>query len=161
MVLGILSDTHGRADMMAAAVTLLHSRGADYFLHCGDVGGPDLLDHLAGFKAAFVWGNTDGDRAALQRHAASLGITCCGDFGDLLLGGKSIALMHGDDHALKQRLLDEQRHDYLFQGHTHLRLDQRIGRVRLINPGALQRAAQKTVALLDTDRDDLQFLSVA
>ena len=33
---------------------------------------------------------------------------------------------------LKQRLIDEQKHDYLLQGHTHIQDDRRVGRMRLI-----------------------------
>jgi hypothetical protein len=32
-----------------------------------------------------------------------------------------------------------------------------VGKMRLINPGALHRAAEKTVATLDTERDLLKF----
>lgn len=160
MLIGILSDSHDHAEAMAAGVAMLRARGAQYFLHCGDVGTERVLDHLAGLKAAFVWGNTDWDRAPLARYAETLGITCCGVFGDLTLDGKKIALLHGDDHVLKQRLLREQRHDYLLHGHTHVRLDQRVGTIRVINPGALHRASQKTVALLDTAKDTMEFLIV-
>src|SRR5689334_2841544 len=61
MLLGILSDTHDKADMIAAAVTLLQQQGAEFFIHCGDVGGEHILDSLTGLKAAFVWGNNDWD----------------------------------------------------------------------------------------------------
>jgi predicted phosphodiesterase len=48
-----------------------------------------------------------------------------------------------------------QEHDYLLQGHTHVRLDECVGRTRIINPGALHRAAVKTVVTLDTRADRL------
>ena len=160
MIVGILSDTHDRAGATAAAVELLRKGGAEFFIHCGDVGSEHILDDLAGLRAAFVWGNNDWDRLSLQRYAQDLGLICYGSFGELELGGKKFAVMHGDDVRLRQRVLDEQRHDYLLQGHTHVRSDQRVGRVRCINPGALHRARQKSVALLDTDTDALTFLPV-
>jgi len=160
MLIGILSDTHDRVDAMAAAMKLLRESGAQFFIHCGDVGSERVLDHLAGLPCAFVFGNTDWDRAALARYAQTIGVACHGSFADLELGGRRIAVVHGDDFRLKQRLLAEQRHDYLLQGHTHVRADERIGRTRLINPGALHRAREKTVALLDTDGDVLRFLSL-
>ena len=160
MLIGILSDTHDRTEAMAAAVQLLQSRGAEYFIHCGDVGSPAVLDFLAGLKACFVWGNCDWDRLGLQRYAKSIEIDCFGVFGDLELDGKRIALIHGDDPTLKRRLLSEQKHDYLLQGHTHVRQDVRVGRMRIINPGALHRANPKTVALLDTAGDSVEFLEI-
>ena len=51
MILGILSDTHGHARRTAAAVRLLQQLGAEAFVHCGDVGSPDVLDELAGRRA--------------------------------------------------------------------------------------------------------------
>ena len=161
MLLGILSDTHDRVDAMAAAMKLLREAGAEFYVHCGDVGSERVLDHLAGVPAAFVFGNTDWDRAALARYAESIGVACHGSFADLDLGGKRIAVTHGDDFRLKQRLIAEQKHDYLLQGHTHVRADTRLGATRLINPGALHRAREKTVALLDTTTDTLKFLAVS
>jgi putative phosphoesterase len=158
MLVGILSDTHDRVDAMAAAMDVLRKGGAQFFIHCGDVGSERVIDHLAGVPSAFVFGNTDWDRATLARYADRLGVACYGSLADLELGGKHFAVIHGDDFRLKQRLLAEQRHDYLLQGHTHVRADERVGKVRLINPGALHRAREKTVAVLDTGADRLTFL---
>jgi hypothetical protein len=160
VIVGILSDTHDRAAAMSAAVELLRGRGAKYFIHCGDVGSEHILDYLAGLPAAFVWGNNDWDRLELQRYAQTLGITCYGTFGEFELEGKRFALMHGDDFKLKHRVLAEQRHDYLLQGHTHVASDTRVCRVRCINPGALHRTRQKTVALLDTASDELALIPI-
>jgi putative phosphoesterase len=161
VLIGILGDTHDRADTAAAAIALLRARGAEFFIHCGDVGGEGVLDQLAGLPAAFVLGNTDWDQDGLARYAQNVGVACHGRFASLELGGKLFAVMHGDDAHLRQRILAEQRHDYLLQGHTHVALDERVGRTRIINPGALQRARRKTVALLETERDLLTFLEVA
>ena len=157
--LGILSDSHDQAATLIAALALLQSRGAQFFIHCGDVCDPAMLDHLVGLPAALVWGNCD-DRRALQQYAAVLGLAFCGAMGDLTFAGKRIAFLHGDDAARQQQLLAAQQHDYLFHGHTHIAEDRRIGRTRLINPGALQRARTKTVALLDLPTDTLEFLRV-
>ena len=68
--------------------------------------------------------------------------------------------VHGDDFSLKKKILLDQDHDYLFLGHTHVRHEERVGKTRVINPGALYRAREKTVALLDTETDKLKFLIV-
>lgn len=161
MRVGILSDTHDHVNAMAAAIELLRGNGAEFYVHCGDVGSERILDHLAGLPSAFVWGNNDWDRADLERYARRLDINCLGAFGELELGGKRFAVLHGDDTRLKSRVLAEQRCDYLLQGHTHLRNDHRVGKVRCINPGALYRAREKSVAILDTAADALWFYPVA
>jgi putative phosphoesterase len=160
VIIGILSDTHDRADAAGLAIERLREAGAEFFIHCGDVGSERVLDHLAGLPSAFVFGNTDFDRARLARYAQAIGVGCYGNFADLELAGKKIAVLHGDDLKLKQRLLAAQQHDYLLQGHTHVRADTRIGRTRLINPGAVYRAAEKTVATLDTAGDVLNFMAL-
>ena len=161
MLLGILSDTHGRADAMAEGMHLLRSAGATYFLHCGDVGTEDVLDELAGEQAGFVFGNCDWDRNPLRRHAELIGVTCHGDFASLELAGKKIAITHGDDAARLRNILGAQEHDYLLVGHTHVAGEKRFDRIRVINPGALQRAAVKTVALLNLATDELRWLELS
>jgi putative phosphoesterase len=160
MLIGILSDTHGHVEITTAAVALLKQKGAEYFIHCGDVGSEAVLDQLAGLEAAFVFGNTDWDSDGLARYASHIGVKCCDRFADLTLGGKRFAVLHGDDATLRQRILIAQNHDYLLQGHTHVRMDDRAGKTRLINPGALYRARHKTVATLDTGTDRLTFIEV-
>jgi len=160
VLIGILSDTHDHVEITAAAVSLLKDRGAEFFIHCGDVGSEQVLDQLAGLPAAFVFGNCDWDSDGLARYASHIGLACHGRLADLTLDGKRFAVLHGDDSALRQRILIAQNHDYLLQGHTHVRMDDRVGKTRLINPGALYRARQKTVATLDTGTDQLTFLEV-
>ena len=160
MVIGILSDTHDRVETTRAAVEMLRVGGAEYYLHCGDVGSELVLDVLAGLPSAFVFGNNDWDRRGLQRYAEHLRLRCLGDAGEVELGGKSFCILHGDDLRRMRVALDAQRFDYLLHGHTHVKRDERVGRTRVINPGALHRAREKTVALLDTATDGLRFLAV-
>jgi putative phosphoesterase len=163
MLVGILSDSHGRFAATKAAVDALRAREAQYLIHCGDVGGEDILDLLAGEGqgAAFVFGNNDYERRELARHARSIDVTCLESFGTVSLDGKSFAVTHGDDVRFVRRVLQDQSSDYLLLGHTHLPRDERAGRVRVINPGALHRAAVKSVALLDTNADRLEFIELA
>jgi putative phosphoesterase len=160
VIVGILSDTHDRVDGARAGIKLLREHGAEYFIHCGDVGSEQILDLLAGLPAAFVFGNTDWDQRGLQRYAHDRNITCLGRGGNLELGSKLFHIEHGDDPRTMRRALDGQTFDYLLQGHTHVQRDERVGKTRVINPGALHRAREKTVAVLDTEKDGLKFLVV-
>ena len=160
MLIGILSDTHDKTDPLIAALRQLGSRGAEYYIHCGDVGGQRVLDQFAGLPMTFVWGNNDWDVADLEEYARSLGLSCGGQLAELKLGGKSFAITHGDNPAVCQKILKAWDTDYLLQGHTHVFSDTRVGDTRLINPGALYRAHSKTVALLDTETDRLDKIVV-
>lgn len=160
MLVGLLSDTHDRLDATIAAMRVLRAAGAEYFLHGGDVGGEQILDCLSGNKAAFVWGNNDWDRRQLARYAQSIDVQCLDEFGELTLAGKRFAITHGDDLKRLRRIQSAQDHDYLITGHTHQRHDLQVEKIRWINPGALYRAREKTVAILDTAQDVLKFLTV-
>jgi predicted phosphodiesterase len=124
------------------------------------VGGENVLDALAGHPSMFVFGNNDWDRRPLADYAKQIGVTCGDEQGKLSFENKLAVVTHGDDSRIVNRVLESQLVDYLFLGHTHKTLDTRHGRVRIINPGALYRAAQKTVALLDTQSDVLTFIPV-
>jgi putative phosphoesterase len=160
VIVGILSDSHGKADMTATAVRLLLSQGAKYLIHCGDIGSESVLDALAGHPSMFVFGNNDWDRRGLAEYAKTIGVACGNDEGKLSFNNKLVVVTHGDDSRIVSRVLSAQLVDYLFVGHTHVAMDSRERRVRVINPGALYRAARKTVALLDTQSDVLKFIPV-
>ena len=158
MLIGIVSDTHDHVTPYLVGLQRLRAMGAEYFIHCGDVGSEQILDLLAGFPTTFVWGNNDWDTLDLEAYAKQLQIHCAGRFASLTLDGKEIAVIHGDDETLKRKILAEQKHDYLLQGHTHVFKDVKIGKTRIINPGALHRANPKSVALLNTRTDALHRL---
>ena len=161
MLIGVLSDTHGRADITRRAVDLLKSKGAELLIHCGDVGGPQVLDAMLGLPASFVLGNCDDDVYTLKQHAATLGIRFYDRLGRLTAGDKIVTFLHGDDSAKMKSLLDAQDCDLLLHGHTHIADIHDVGRIRVINPGALQRAAVKTVALVNSDSRAVEFLKVS
>jgi uncharacterized protein len=159
MLVGILSDSHDREMLLETAVQTLRQRGAQMLLHCGDLCSAPMLRQFIGIPTAFVWGNCDFDRMNLERYGQQLGLRCLGPFGQIELDGKLIGLMHGDDAKLRDRVLREQQLDYLLVGHSHVRGEQQHGRIRIINPGALHRVTEKTVALLDT-AGSLEFIVI-
>lgn len=168
VILGVLSDTHGSDARAARAVALLRRIGVDALLHCGDVGSEGVLDALTGLPAWFVWGNTDHDSADLARYARAIGLTPPGDVPlRIELAGRRLALLHGHESIagrIYNRLLEGDVEgferladcDYLLHGHTHMAIDRRFGSVRIINPGALQRARTYTVATLDLAQDRVE-----
>jgi putative phosphoesterase len=165
VIVGLLSDTHGQVAAAAAGVRLLLAHGAEHLVHCGDVGdgadGRAVLDAMAGTPAVFVYGNNDFDEDDLARHADHLGIVCGGHRAELTLAGRRAVVTHGDDVKVVRKARADAGVDYVFVGHTHVQVDRRDGRVRTINPGALYRASVKSVAVLDTETDELRFLPVS
>jgi uncharacterized protein len=159
MRIGIISDTHDQVARTAAAVRLLVAEGAEALIHCGDLTVPAVVRECARLPSYYVFGNNDFDEDDLRRAMAETGGVCLGRGGVVTLGGRRVAVTHGDRDAEVRRLARENP-DYLLLGHSHRPADERDGPVRRINPGALHRASSWTVALLDLDDDGLRFLHV-
>jgi len=157
MLIGLMSDSHGRHLAVRKAVELFDSLGAERIIHCGDVGGIEVFDEVAGRPFDFVWGNMDEPDDGLIAYLRTLGITPP-DEPPVHLGfnGKTAALCHGHEPTFGAalRTLDV---DYLFHGHTHVARDEVFRGKRIINPGALFRVPCKTVATLDTYSAELRF----
>lgn len=155
MRVGILSDSHGQADIVRRVMTLFDACGVDEVIHCGDVGGSAVFDELVGRSCHFVWGNCDQVNGGLRAYLEGVGLRPPADVPlELTLDGRRFAVFHGHEPqaAGMESLRDV---DYCLHGHTHVRRDERVGRMRIINPGALFRARVKTVAILDTGSDAL------
>lgn len=160
MLIGILADTHDRLEPTVSALKILKAQGAGFLIHCGDVGSGMILDELAKFKCAIVWGNNDWDCASLTRYAEERGIRVLGNCGRLTLEGKTFLVAHGDRTIPINDAIENQDCDYILHGHTHVRRDQKIGRIQVINPGALHRTARRTVATLEPVSGDLAYFFV-
>lgn len=175
--IGLISDSHGRAVTTRRAVQVLIDAGATSLLHMGDLGTLEVIDELVlppdengqPIDVRLVFGNVDWDRAAMARYAEHLGLTVADPVGRLTLPAvdgdseqaspRELIFLHGDDsEALAKALASEPA--YLCHGHSHQARNERVGSTRVINPGALFRAQNYTVAILDTDKDEVNFFPV-
>jgi uncharacterized protein len=160
MRLGILADTHNQLARTQVAVELLRSEGAEALVHCGDLASPPILAACAVLPCYFALGNHDADSVpALQEAAAEFGAVCLGWGGVVELGGKRVGVAHGHMTVDVRRVLSE-KPDYLLCGHSHFASDSLIGTVRRINPGALHRVDEFTVAVLEVESGELRILNV-
>lgn len=159
MKIGILSDTHDQVERTSRAVAALVGAGAEALVHCGDLTLPAVVLECGGLPGYFVFGNNDFDEEGLRRAMDRVGGHCLGRGGEVVLGGRRVAVTHGDSADEVRRLLGADP-DYFLYGHSHWAADERRGATRRINPGALYRANPWTVALLDLEADVLEFLRI-
>ena len=174
MRIGLLSDSHGRAETVERAAKLLASLRAGPVIHLGDIGGPQVLDALlrglgrvgrARPRVHIVLGNADldadgRDSAGLGRAARRRGIEVHEPLGRLQFGRKTLVFLHGHVRKVLAEALAAGP-DFLLHGHTHRLRDERVGKTRVINPGALFRAARYTAAVLDLPSGRLRWLAVS
>lgn len=154
MLIGVISDTHGNLPRTGQALRLLRDDGINHLIHCGDLGGEDILTLLfelreEGLPVTAVPGNVDEWAPDIILLAKKL------DFplprvARLTLDGLNTAVFHGHDPREWDRLHEESSLDILFTGHTHEPRDEQIGSLRILNPGAIHRARVPGYALFDT-----------
>ncbi|HEY4688610.1 MAG TPA: YfcE family phosphodiesterase [Anaerolineae bacterium] len=163
MNIAILSDTHTDRDRLIEALKILEKESIRVVMFCGDVTDAALIPLLSGLEVHLVEGNVDPDPGDLRRAVERLGNGST--FGleyAATIDGKSIAMLHGH---LTDRLIETIHsglYDYVFHGHTHRRRDERIGKTRVINPGALGgvRHESRSFAILDLATDRLRVIKL-
>lgn len=160
MRVGILSDTHDQLTRTQRALNLLQDSGVEALIHCGDFTSPEIVTACCVLPLYFVFGNNDSHSVPHLRLAGeAAGAKCLGWGGIVELAGKRIGVTHGHMTTDLRAVLKESP-DYLLSGHSHQASDHMEGTLRRINPGALHRASEFTVATLDLITDQLQFITV-
>jgi uncharacterized protein len=144
MKLCILSDSHDRAPLLAAAAAEAKAEGAEAILHCGDVIGAMTLRPLLslGLPVHVVHGNNLGDAVALWKLCeASQGLlTYHGADADLRFAGRRIFATHYPHYA--RGLACTGDYDIVCCGHSHEAIvvhqpNIKGERTWLVNPGTV------------------------
>ena len=159
MLIGIISDTHDRLERTARAVKLFEAARMETIIHCGDITDQSILALFAGTPTFFVMGNNDDDAELRQASKLMDHLHYLQGGAVIELAGKRIGVTHGHLHRVVSELI-RQTPDYLLSGHTHCAHNQMHQGIRCINPGALHRASEYSIATLNLVTDDLQFLPV-
>lgn len=159
MLIGIISDTHDRSSRTATAIKLLHEAGVEAIVHCGDICSPSILSLFADTPLYFVMGNNDNDLELRQLSKTQDHLHYLGQGEIIELAGKRLGVTHGHLPRVVNELLEE-KPVYLFTGHTHNATHAWSRGVQCINPGALHRANEYSVATLNLITDELRFLQV-
>jgi putative phosphoesterase len=160
MQVAVVSDTHSHVEYTRQATRVLESLEVDAVVHCGDIGSPAIVPLFARWAAHFVFGNVDQDEDGLRWAIEQAGQTCHGRFGDIELGGRKIAFLHGDDAERLVGSIDSQRFDLVCYGHTHRAEHHRQDRTLVLNPGALYRATPHSFAVVDLSSMDVTQITL-
>jgi putative phosphoesterase len=152
MMIGAMADTHDRLDAVDKAISFFNSQGVTDILHAGDLVSPFVVPLFRKLKAKlhFVWGNNEGDRGFVIVRFSDIGVTPLGDFAELQLGGKKIALIHGTHEQIVDSLVRSGCYDLVVRGHSH-KAEIIEGETLVVNPGEVcgYLTGRQTVALID------------
>jgi putative phosphoesterase len=144
MKICIVSDSHDRAPMLAAAVSAAKDEGAEAVVHCGDLIGAQTLCPLLelGLPVHLVHGNNLGDILALSKMCATSNglLAYYGSDADLVLGGRRIFATHYPHYG--QGIACTGDYDIVCCGHLHqatvvLQPNVKGSHTCLVNPGTV------------------------
>ena len=168
MRIGIVSDSHDRADMLARAVQQAKTQGAEAIVHCGDlIGAQTVRASLeSGLPIHLIHGNNIGDPQMLNQvaHGSDGLLRYYGGDARLDIGGKRIFVVHYPDYGYAMACTGDW--DLVCCGHSHVAETRPVANVKggatwLVNPGTVAGlAAPPTWMLADLDamRFDLHTL---
>jgi len=140
----IVSDSHDRAELLAAAVAAGRAEGAELVIHCGDVIGANTLRAAAGHGLPMhvIHGNNLGDSTALHALAAEPGsvVRYHGVDARLALADRRILAVHYPDYG--HAMACTGNWDLVCCGHSHCAGITRVPNVKggatwLVNPGTV------------------------
>lgn len=141
MKIGVISDTHDQGDLIEKAVDCFNQEGVELVVHCGDWVSPFILYSFRDLQAPMkgVFGNNDGDkfRHLMTRDKLALNIQYEERFLELNIADRLIAVFHGDYQQIVDALVSCGKYDAVFHGHTHQKINQRLGNTLSLNPGSL------------------------
>jgi len=160
MLIGILSDTHNSVKRTLDAIEAFKKRGVGMILHVGDITSGDMLSLFSGLNAKFVLGNEDRDWEGLNNESMRLGFGPIDSQLAFEADGKKFIMFHGFDVPFFRECVASGEYDYIIKGHTHFFENYLSHKSRVINPGALHRAYEFTVATLDTETDNVETIII-
>ncbi len=136
MIIGIISDTHDNAVNLLKAIELFNKKNVELVIHCGDWVSPFMPSFCKGVKCKIisVFGNNEGDIYRFLNKNNN--IEFHNKIAELELDNKKIAVYHGDSKPLLNSLVDSEKYDVVFSGHTHIPFVKNKGKTQHINPGS-------------------------
>ncbi|MEA3201793.1 MAG: uncharacterized protein QOE90_3221 [Thermoplasmata archaeon] len=146
MRVGLISDTHDNAPAVRHAARFFLEQGVDLVLHLGDVCEPETFALLEGLPVQAVRGNNDVALARLP------------DSWQSNLAGIDVFATHGHIPGMIRGAVG--RVDLILHGHTHKRRLTRFDRSLVVNPGALWRCKERTIAILTLPSLEVAFFPV-
>jgi putative phosphoesterase len=142
--IGIVSDSHDRADALSRAVLEAKAQGAVQVIHCGDlIGTQTLRAALAvGLPMHVIHGNNLGDPVSLARLARESGdqLRYHGADARLEIGGQRVFVVHYPEYGYAMACTGDW--DLVCCGHSHAAGVERVANVKgkqtwLVNPGTV------------------------
>lgn len=162
MKLGIISDTHDNIWRLDEALPILQQ--VDHVIHCGDLIAPFMIHRLGKglpeVPVSIVWGNNDGDRAAVSKASQEyLAIRIYGEYAEIGFGGLRIGVNHYPE--ISRKLAFSGDFDLVCYGHDHTAHHEMIGETMLLNPGEIMGLnGRSSFVILETAKLEIEPIEI-
>ncbi len=153
MLIGVMSDSHDNLDAIRKAVEFFNREKVRLVVHAGDIISPFTIrvfrELACPIKA--VTGNNDGDVSTLRKMFENKGEIYTFFF-SAEVDGVKIAVNHGHHPELLDAIIASEKYDVVVCGHTHERVNEKRGKVLVLNPGETcgYLTGKRSVAILNT-----------
>lgn len=160
MKLGLLSDTHGKVELVEKTIQQFKEHQPDVLIHTGDITRVSDINSLfeLDIPLHIVFGNCDFNTESFKQAERSTSMVLHGSADLLSINGTKIGITHGHFDRLFDELRQEDP-DIIIHGHTHERRDEKQGNVRYINPGSV-KPPNSSIAILQPSDEKLQFIDL-
>jgi len=135
-MIAIISDIHDNLVNLAKLLQFIKTNKINEVICLGDITNEETFNKLAtGYngKIHIVRGNADFFDEDLIKNFPN--IKNYGEWGELAMNDKNIAFVHKP--VIIKKLLDKQKYDYIFYGHTHKPWQEKKDNTIILNPGTL------------------------
>lgn len=156
MKIAVMSDIHDNVWKLEAALVKIRELKPDALICCGDLCSPFIVGLLKDAEKGFsgpihvVFGNNDADLFRMTQQAEQNRLMFHGELAELAvqnerlmsfkeanpnLQSKRIVVNHFN--YLARPIAASGKYDVVFYGHNHRRRHERLGKIDIINPGAI------------------------
>lgn len=165
----ILSDTH---DNLPSIEHCFNSLGNDIeiFIHCGDWKSPKsimFIQNIVSRRKAKLYGVLGNrDLFSLDEMQPDTNSLIEKESIEFMCDNLLFVVCHGHKKKLLHSLINTEKYDVIFTGHTHKPLLYRFGKTYVINPGSTSFAIPRrkdfigTYAIFDTEKKEAKICEI-
>lgn len=165
MKAAILSDVHDNYHNLTLCLLQLRQYQPEKIFFLGDFINAGIALTLAEYEVPVyaIWGNNDGDKAAVMQVAYREKSTLDMGFDTYNIvefGGRKLFLTHYP--MLVNYMAKTGDFDAVFYGHNHKKYLEKRGNCLILNPGELSahKTGSASFALYDSERNDAEIVTV-
>ena len=158
MILGVVSDTHNHLSNVERIIDIFNEKNVGKVIHTGDITQAKTLSRFSRLNCPLigVYGNNDLEEKGLKGIARQNGFNFQNPPFLLTISNKKIAIFH-EPEDIENCLKKNPSIQLIIHGHTHRYRNEKIGDVRIINPGECAGIIKGNNAIGVLNLEDLNF----